>query len=126
VLSPVLIPVLICATAVMAVVRIDRGKRLEITPARVWIVVLGGSLALYVFVSDSLRALLQGKPDWTMLRPGPFRWPLFLVALAWMALPSLITVWPGRGSIRGGVGSIWNRYRSKKTNDKTHHEWCDV
>ena len=94
VLSPVLVAALICVVAVLAVVRTGRGARLEVPPARVGIVASGGLLALYVFMSDSLYALLQGRSDWATLRPGPFKWPLFLVALALMALPSLVTVWP--------------------------------
>ncbi len=97
VLSPMLIAALICVTAVLAVVRIERGQRIKIAPARVGIVGLGGLLALYVFMSDSLHALLRGQPDWATLRPTPFRWPLFLLAFVLMALPSLATVWPVAG-----------------------------
>lgn len=96
VLSPMLIAALICVTAVLAIVRIERGERLRFTPARVGIIVLGGLLALYVFMSDSLHALLAGRSDWATLRPEPFKWPLFLVALALMALPSLAATWPRR------------------------------
>lgn len=95
VLSPVLIAALICVTAVLAVMRMERGKRLGITRARVGAVLLGGLLALYVFMSDSLHALLGGQLDWATLRPESFKWPLFLVALALMALPSLMATWPG-------------------------------
>ncbi len=98
VLSPVLIAALICVVAVLAVTRIERGERLEITRARVGVVLLGGLLALYVFMSDSLHALLQGRLDWDTLRPEPFGWPLFLIALVLMALPSLMATWPRRGS----------------------------
>jgi hypothetical protein len=94
VLSPILIAALICVTAVLAVARLERDERLKVPPVRVGIVALGGLLALYVFMSDSLHALLQEKLDWAILRPEPFKWPLFLVALALMALPSLMTVWP--------------------------------
>ncbi|MCP4544015.1 MAG: hypothetical protein GY832_43435 [Chloroflexi bacterium] len=94
VLSPVLIAVLICVTAVLAVVRNERGEQPKVTPVRVGVVSLGGLVALYVFMSDSLHALLQNQLDWATLRPGPFKWPLFLVALVLMALPSLATVWP--------------------------------
>jgi hypothetical protein len=96
VLSPVLIAALICISAVLMVVRMERGERLELDPARIGSLVAGGLLALYVFMSDSLYALLQGRSDWDTLRPGPFKWPLFLVALALMALPGLIAIWPGR------------------------------
>jgi len=98
VLSPVLIAALICVTAVLAVLRMERGERLGITRARVGVVLLGGLLALYVFMSDSLHALLQGRHDWDTLRPDSFGWPLFLIALALMALPSLMATWPGRRS----------------------------
>ncbi len=96
VLSPMLIAFLICVVAVLAVVRLELGERLEITLGRVGTAILGGLLALYVFMSDALHALLAGQTDWDMLRPGPFKWPLFLIALALMALPSLIATWPTR------------------------------
>lgn len=100
VLSPVLISALICVNAVLAVVRMERGERLGITRARVGTIVLGGLLALYVFMSDSLHALLQGRLDWDTLRPEkPFKWPLFLGALALMALPSLMGTWPRRNAV---------------------------
>lgn len=94
VLSPVLIAALICVVAVLAVVRTGHGEPLKVPPVRVGTVASGGLLALYVFMSDSLHALFQGRSDWATLRPGPFKWPLFLVALVLMALPSLGTVWP--------------------------------
>jgi len=72
----------------------ERGESLRITPARVGLVILGGLMALYVFMADSLAALVQGRTDWATLRPEPFQWPLFLVALALMSLPSVLTVWP--------------------------------
>ena len=96
VLSPMLIAALICASAVLVVTRVERGRRLEITPVKVGSLAAGGLLALYVFMSDSLHALLQGWTDWDTLRPEPFKWPLFLVALALMALPGLLAIWPGR------------------------------
>lgn len=96
VLSPMLIAALICVVAVLAVVRLERGERLGVKLARVTAVALGGLLALYVFMATSLGALLAGQTDWDTLRPEPFKWPLFLVALALMAVPSLMAVWPGR------------------------------
>jgi hypothetical protein len=96
VLAPLLIASLICTCAFLAVIRMERAKPLSFTPARVAFIALGASLALYVFVSDSLHALIRGQLDWAVVRPGPFNWPLFLVALALMALPSLAATWPGR------------------------------
>ncbi len=96
VLSPMLVAFLICVVAVLAVVRLNLGERLGITRGRLGTGILGGLLALYVFMSDALHALLAGQTDWDTLRPEPFKWPLFLVALALMALPSLIAAWPTR------------------------------
>jgi hypothetical protein len=96
VLSPVLIASLICFVAVLAVIRSERGERLEITPLKVGVVALGSLLALYVFISDSLHALLAGRADWDTLRPAPFQWPLFVMALVLMAVPGLMATWPGR------------------------------
>lgn len=96
VLAPVLIATLICISSALAVARLERGERLGLTPGRIRVLAVGGLLALYVFMSDSIRALLQGQTDWDTLRPEPFQWPLFLVALALMALPSLMAAWPGR------------------------------
>jgi hypothetical protein len=98
VLSPVLIAGLVCTTAVLAVVQMERGERPRITPARVGTVLLGAALALVVFTSDSLRALAAGRSDWDEVRPESFQWPLFLVAFALMALPSLVATWPRRTS----------------------------
>jgi hypothetical protein len=98
VLSPVLIAALICLTAVLAITRLQRSERLEITPARVGVALSGGVLALYVFMSDALGALLAGRNNWDTLRPTPFKWPLFLFALALMALPSLVATWPSAPS----------------------------
>jgi hypothetical protein len=95
VLSPVLIAGLICFTAVLAMARLGCGKPLGITPVRVSLGVFGGLLALYVFMSDSILALLQGRSDWDTLRPEPFKWSLFLIALILMVVPALMATWPG-------------------------------
>jgi hypothetical protein len=95
VLSPVLVAGLICLTAVLAMTRLERGKPLGITPARIGLGSSGLLLALYVFMSDSIHALLQGRSDWDTLRPEPFKWPLFLIALILMVAPALMVTWPG-------------------------------
>jgi hypothetical protein len=114
VLSPVLIAALVCASAVLVVARMERGQRLETTPINVGCLAAGGLLALYVFMSDSLCALLQGRNDWDTLRPEPFKWPLFLVALTLMALPGLKAIWPGRFSPGGSDPSRWPMLRRPK------------
>jgi hypothetical protein len=97
VLSPMLVAVLICTTAALSIIRAAQGERLGFTPPRIGTAALGGLLALYVFMADSLKALLAGQSDWDTLRPEPFQWPLFLVALALMATPSLLATWPRPG-----------------------------
>jgi hypothetical protein len=96
VLAPALIAVLICVAAVLAVARMARGQRLGITPFRLASVVGGALLALYVFMSDAIQAVLAGPVDWDALRPTPFQWPLFLVALVLMAAPTLLATCPVR------------------------------
>jgi hypothetical protein len=96
VLAPALIAVLVCVVTFLAVVRMDRGQPLGITPLRSAGVAGGALLALYVFTSDAIHALLAGPVDWDTLRPTQFNWPLFLVALVLMAAPGLVAVWPGR------------------------------
>jgi hypothetical protein len=97
VLAPVLISLLLCATAVLALFRLEHGQELGFTRLRRSIVLLGGLLALAVFMADALLALAAGQPDWNLLPPGEFRWPPFLLALLMMAAPSLAAVWPVSG-----------------------------
>jgi hypothetical protein len=96
VLAPALIAVLICVATVLAVVRMERKQRLGITPLRLVSVSGGAVLALYVFMSDAIRAVLAGPIDWGALRPTLFQWPLFLVALGLMALSTLLATCPVR------------------------------
>jgi hypothetical protein len=50
--------VLICTTAALSIIRAAQGERLGFTPPRIGTAALGGLLALYVFMADSLKALL--------------------------------------------------------------------
>ena len=95
VLSPVLIAVLICASAVLLILRIERGQRPGFNLASLGLLSSGVLLALYVFMNDSLHAWLSGQSNWDTLRPEPFNWPLFLVAFLLMAVPGLKATWPG-------------------------------
>lgn len=101
VLSPMLVAALMRVTAVLAVMRMERGQRPAITPVRAASLTLGGLLALYVFMSDSIHALLAGRSDWATLRPESFKWPLFLCALTLMAWPSLVAAWPQKALTPG-------------------------
>lgn len=94
VLAPVLIALLLCLAAALAVARLEAGQPLAFSPRLVGLLGLGTLLALYVFMADSLHAWLQGRPDWSQLRPDTFNWPLFLLALVLLALPALRVTWP--------------------------------
>ncbi len=94
VLAPCLIAALLCLSAVLAVARLQRQPRIGFTRTRIAVTTGGALLALYVFMLDSLSALMLGRVDWDTLRPAPFQWPLFLVALAMMAWGSLRAAWP--------------------------------
>jgi hypothetical protein len=75
----------------------------ELSKRLCWVSVYAVAMALYVFISDSLHALLQGRSDWDTLRPQPFQWTLFLVALVLIAVPGLMATGSG----------IWSTTQSK-------------
>jgi len=107
VLAPVLIAALICVCAALAVVRAEHGQALIVTRGQAGAMLLGSLLALYVFMSDALHALLIGRSDWNSIRPSSFDWPLFLMALALMALPAL------RATVPLKRRAAWARQREK-------------
>lgn len=89
--GPVLAPVLIAALMVLGGTLLALGDEPDrpLWPAR-WSVAanLGGAaLALYVFMADAIAATFRGGPPLRELLPTHFNWPLFLLALALMALP---------------------------------------
>jgi hypothetical protein len=58
---------------------------------------LGVSLALSVFMADSLRSIHQGWEVTRLLLPSSFNWSAFLVALALMAAPMAQVGWGQTG-----------------------------
>lgn len=48
---------------------------------------LGVGLALYTFMEEAIRALPEGEEAVRQALPAAFNWPLFLLALALMAVP---------------------------------------
>jgi hypothetical protein len=94
VLAPVLIAMLMCLTAVLALLRLEHNQALGFTRLRLGVGLTGGLLGLFVFMSDALLSLIAGRADWNLLPPGEFRWLPFLLALAMMTAPSLTAVWP--------------------------------
>jgi len=53
---------------------------------------LGQGLALYVFMAGALRALPRGTDAMRSVLPHEFNWPLFVLALALMALPIVASI----------------------------------
>jgi hypothetical protein len=94
--GPVLAPVLIALLMIVggAVLTFNDGRDgPPLWPAG-WTMVLGGTgvvLALLVFMTDAIRAVLRGQSVQQML-PHSFNWPLFLVAWALMAVPAVALV----------------------------------
>ena len=67
---------------------------------------IGGTVSLYVFMTDSLRTASNGVDALRAMLPVQFNWPLFLVALALMAAPviqELKQFWPRRELVMEGV-----------------------
>jgi hypothetical protein len=94
VLSPVLIAILICVVAVLTVYQVNRQETPKITSLQVVVVLCGAMLALYVFMSGAIQAWINGGTSWRSAQPEVFNWPLFLIALIMMAVPSLMVSWP--------------------------------
>jgi hypothetical protein len=91
--GPVWAPMSIAALMIVfgaTVARHDTAER-PLWPGRLALgaAVLGGLLALYVFMTDALQLVLSGGglPQLRDLLPHWFNWPLFLAALALMAVP---------------------------------------
>jgi hypothetical protein len=57
---------------------------------------VGVGLALYIFMADAIDAALRGGPSLREVLPTEFNWPLFLPALALMAVPVIEIGWLAR------------------------------
>jgi hypothetical protein len=57
------------------------------------VLLVGGALALYVFMEDALRTVPQGLDQLLDLRPTRFDWPLFLLAVLCLAVPVVELAW---------------------------------
>ena len=86
--GPVIAPVLIaCLSAVggaLAVFLDDQGCTVRPGPWQGTALGLGGLAVLYAFMADALAALPASAEALGRLRPGPFRWPPYLVGLVLM------------------------------------------
>jgi hypothetical protein len=58
---------------------------------------VGITLALYVFMADSIGALNRGPDAVRQVLPTEFNWPTFLVAIALMATPAAQVAWSMTG-----------------------------
>lgn len=87
VLAPVLIAVLMIVWGTLAS-QFERTHPPSLSNWGVWVLnFIGVTLALYVFMADSIRVSSGGVEALRNLLPTYFNWPLFLVALALMAAP---------------------------------------
>lgn len=103
--GPVLAPALIASLMIVGgtLVAIGDSPEQPVWPSRrTWLAALvGGTLALYVFMEDALRTLPQGLDRLLELRPVRFDWSLFLVALVGLSLPVLELAWRTRVGAAG-------------------------
>ena len=101
VLAPVCIAALMIVWGTLATQFDDRVPATSV-PLSLWgLNWLGIALALYVFMADSIRAVLQGLDVRTMGLPVSFNWPMFIVAFVLMATPIAHIAWRMRPGGRG-------------------------
>jgi hypothetical protein len=91
VLAPVLISLLMILWGTFAI-QFEQKHPLALSNWRPWILNFTGvTLALYVFMADSIAAAHHGLAAIRTVLPGRFNWPLFGAALALMSAPVLQT-----------------------------------
>lgn len=96
VLAPVLIATLMIAWGTFAV-HFERTTAPALSNWRAWAACFGGAvLALFVFMTDTLRVAKQGVLAIREVLPTQFNWPLFLVGLALMSAPLVQELRRGR------------------------------
>jgi hypothetical protein len=95
--GPVLAPVGIASLMILwgtLVTQFDRGLAPLCPPSRAWTMSLTGvAMALYLFMEDALWTLTDGGPGWRDLLPTRFNWPMFIIALAFLAVPVTEVCW---------------------------------
>lgn len=87
VLAPLLIALLLSSGGAVAVIEAARGRRFRAKRLDWGVCLTGVVVALYIFMADALRALPEGVAAVGRVRPTSFPWPLFLAAIAAMAVP---------------------------------------
>ena len=100
--GPVLAPALIACLMIAGGTLVALGDSPEqpICPSRYssLAALVGGMLAVYVFMEDALRVLPEGVENLIDLRPERFDWPLFLLALVFLSAPVAEVAWRVRTS----------------------------
>jgi len=90
--GPVLAPCLIAALMVVFGTLVTQFREESAAPWPGWpsriACMLGGALALYVFMADAIRVAPQGEAALRAMLPTRFHWPLFGLALLLMAAPA--------------------------------------
>ncbi len=96
VLAPVLISLLLILGGMLATLS-ERSGHPAWPHAWAWMLNAAGvGLALYTFMASALRALPGGEQAVRHALPASFNWPLFLLALALMAIPVANLGWQVR------------------------------
>jgi hypothetical protein len=89
--GPVVAPVSIAVLMIVWGTMVTRPRNPMLSSsltAKAWCLsAIGTTLALYVFMADSLRQLEQLKIGMAFVLPTAFNWPLFMAALLLMAAP---------------------------------------
>ena len=94
VLAPVCIALLMIVWGTVITQRAAGSPARPAASARWWpLNWLGVALALYVFMSESLRTVHQGLDATRTALPTAFNWPVFVLALALMAAPLAHILW---------------------------------
>jgi hypothetical protein len=98
VVAPVCIALLMIAWGTLATASPEPSSSSR-SESRLWPVAgVGAVLALYVFMTDSLRAVPYGIDAVRTVLPETFNWSLFLVALTLMAAPVAPMMWTALSS----------------------------
>ncbi|HTL58182.1 MAG TPA: hypothetical protein VL361_21015 [Candidatus Limnocylindrales bacterium] len=91
--GPVCAPISIAALMIIwgTLVNSEPEDTKPIGERRAWLMSwIGVLIALYVFMSDSIRALKHGEDAVRNVLPVSFNWPLFGVGFVLMAMPALV------------------------------------
>lgn len=92
VLAPVAIAAMMIVWGTIVTERRVMNEPAVTVPRQVWALNAAGiALALYIFMADSLEQLPQLRRGMVYALPTSFNWPLFVVALALMAAPLVVS-----------------------------------